>query len=177
MNNFQHGDLRPLCAGNGSRGSSAAGAVTTAPDGLAGPTLGVAGSTDLADTANLAVWNGTAVRLKCTEFEGLMKEASARVISTAMIEVGRRLAESLAAAEAIEGKGGLAGYRDTVSRLLSIILVEVLNPIYRKYPMVRPPELQEGPGDLSSRVLPKDAAPGGAKAKRSPARKSGRRRD
>jgi hypothetical protein len=63
-------------------------------------------------------------------------------ISGLMLDVGRRLDESLIQVKERCSKDEFESYRLVVGHLMGEMLLEVLNPIYSKYPDLKPPELE-----------------------------------
>lgn len=68
------------------------------------------------------------------------KEA-AKSISDLMLEFGARLDASLIAMQSKLPEKEFHWYRDAVSRIMGPMLLEVMNPIYRLHPSIKPPEL------------------------------------
>lgn len=72
------------------------------------------------------------------------KEA-ARHIVDAMLQTGRILDVSLARMRETASEEEFVAYRDVVSKLLTKMLLEVMNPVFRAHPELTPPGLSAGP--------------------------------
>lgn len=70
-----------------------------------------------------------------------MTKETARNVSALMIAIGHDLNQSLRAVRAAEDAKTYERYLDVVSRVLTITLVEVMNPIYAEHPELKPKEL------------------------------------
>ena len=71
-----------------------------------------------------------------------MTEASAKAISDLMVSMGTQLTESLGMVEDSESKEDFVRYQTAVSILLTDMLTEIMNPLYREHPQLQPPELE-----------------------------------
>lgn len=63
----------------------------------------------------------------------------ARDISDVMIETSRKLEASLAVLRGRTTDAEYVAYRSAVARLLGGVLDDVMNPIYARYPELKPP--------------------------------------
>ncbi len=70
-----------------------------------------------------------------------MTKTTAKAISDLMISIATQLTESLGHVEDTESTEVYERYRDAVSRVLTDMLVEIMNPIYAEHPDVKPPQL------------------------------------
>lgn len=71
-----------------------------------------------------------------------MKSTTAKAISEVMVSVGAQLNESIRLVRSTEEDAEFIRYRDSVSRLMTIMLLEIMNPLYMEHPELKPPELQ-----------------------------------
>ena len=71
-----------------------------------------------------------------------MRRESAKEISDLMVDIGRRLNESLRNVQAKESEADFRAYRDAVSKIMMAMLEEVMTPLYAEHPEVKPPELK-----------------------------------
>ncbi|EPX62622.1 hypothetical protein D187_008810 [Cystobacter fuscus DSM 2262] len=73
----------------------------------------------------------------------MMTRETARKLSELMVDVGRRLDESLHEVQGRESEEFFKKYRRTVGDLMGTMLMEVMNPIYAHYPDLTPPQLRQ----------------------------------
>lgn len=67
---------------------------------------------------------------------------TARQVSELMIEVGRRLNDSVALVQGTSSDEDFGAYRTVIASLLGTMLVDVMNPLYAKHPDLKPDELK-----------------------------------
>jgi hypothetical protein len=67
-----------------------------------------------------------------------MDKAAARHVTSAMLDCGRLLGESVRHVEEAATPDDFLAYREIVSRLLFTMLVEVLNPMFAEHPELKP---------------------------------------
>ena len=70
-----------------------------------------------------------------------MDQEVAQKISDLMLEYGSKLDESLILVQQKCGEDEFKSYRTSVSRLMTIMLREVMNPLYEEYPEIKPKQL------------------------------------
>ncbi|XXF79496.1 hypothetical protein P2318_07005 [Myxococcaceae bacterium GXIMD 01537] len=67
---------------------------------------------------------------------------TAKMLSELMVAMGAQLNESLRLVQETESEEEFKRYREVVSRLMTIMLVDVMNPVYAEHPGLRPRELE-----------------------------------
>jgi hypothetical protein len=67
---------------------------------------------------------------------------TARQISDLMVSVGASLDKSLSMVKDTESEAAFKKYRETVSKLLTTMLLEIMNPIYAEHPDLKPEQLR-----------------------------------
>ncbi len=72
----------------------------------------------------------------------LMNKATAKAVSELMMSIGAQLNESIRLVKSAEDEAEFQRYRDTVSRIMTLMLLEVMNPLYAEHPELKPPELR-----------------------------------
>jgi hypothetical protein len=70
-----------------------------------------------------------------------MTKNTAKVLSDLMVSMGKELNESLRTVQQKESEGDFKRYREAVSKMMTTMLVEVMNPLYAEHPDLKPPEL------------------------------------
>lgn len=68
-------------------------------------------------------------------------EALAKQVSDLMLEVGAKLDASLIHMHSVLPESEFDWYRDAISRILTPMLLEVMNPLYARHSALKPPEL------------------------------------
>jgi hypothetical protein len=68
-------------------------------------------------------------------------EALAKQVSDLMLDVGARLDASLIQMQSVLPESEFNWYRDAGSRILTPMLLDVMNPLYARHPALMPPEL------------------------------------
>ncbi len=71
-----------------------------------------------------------------------MQRSNAEQVSALLLDFCARLDRSLADVQTSEPPDVFDAYRDAVGQIMGTALIEVLNPIYTKYPDLQPPELK-----------------------------------
>jgi len=71
-----------------------------------------------------------------------MTNTTAKAISELMVSMGERLNESVRLVQATEDDCEFKRYRDSVSKLMTVMLLEIMNPLYAEHPELKPPELR-----------------------------------
>lgn len=69
-------------------------------------------------------------------------ESIAKEVSELMLEFGARLDASLIAAQPQLSEDEFHWYRRAVGHVLAPMLLEIMNPLYRVHPDLKPPELK-----------------------------------
>jgi hypothetical protein len=72
-----------------------------------------------------------------------MTKATAKAISDLMVEIGTRLTESLGTVQDAESTEDIEKYQTAVSRILTCMLTEIMNPLYLEHPDIKPSELEQ----------------------------------
>jgi intergrase/recombinase len=80
--------------------------------------------------------------LKTAQRVMTMTNTTAKVISELMVSMGARLNESVRLVQATEDDSEFKRYRDSVSKIMTIMLLEVMNPLYAEHPELKPPEIR-----------------------------------
>lgn len=70
-----------------------------------------------------------------------MTHSTAKEISALMMSMGEQLNTSVRLVQATEDDAEFRRYRDSVSRLMTTMLLEIMNPLYAEHPDLKPPEL------------------------------------
>ena len=71
-----------------------------------------------------------------------MDRDAAEKLSGLMIEFGARLNESVALVQQKGSPSEFEAYRAAVGVILGEMLLSIMNPIYKEYPELKPPELE-----------------------------------
>lgn len=71
-----------------------------------------------------------------------MKKPTAKKVSELMLFIGAQLDQSLAEVKNTENETDFRRYRDSVSKLMTTMLLEVMNPLYAEHPDLKPPQLE-----------------------------------
>lgn len=66
-------------------------------------------------------------------------EETARRVNDVMVGFGLELHATYQVVKSTESQEVSTAYRDLVSRLMMTMLIEAMNPIYAKYPELKPP--------------------------------------
>jgi hypothetical protein len=72
-----------------------------------------------------------------------MKRDVAEAINKLMLEYGARLDESVRLVMESCSNSEFEAYRAAVGQIMGTMLLDVMNPIYREHPDLKPPELDE----------------------------------
>jgi hypothetical protein len=70
-----------------------------------------------------------------------MTQTTAKAVSELMLSIGAQLNESVRLVQTTEDDAEFKRYRDSVSKLMFTMLVEIMNPLYAEHPDLKPPEL------------------------------------
>ena len=70
-----------------------------------------------------------------------MEKDIAKKVSNLMLDYGGKLDESLALVQQHCSEEEFKSYRTSVSRLLTIMLTDVMNPLYEEHPSLKPDKL------------------------------------
>lgn len=97
-----------------------------------------------------------------------MKRAAAEHALSAMIECGQTLVTSLGLVGETGSKADFLAYRETISKLLVDMLIEVMNPIFAEYPDLIPAEMRQPPVRKRARVRATRSRP--ARVRKTPAK-------
>ena len=71
-----------------------------------------------------------------------MTPTTAKAISELMVSMGAQLNESIRLVQSTEDDAEFKRYRDSVSKLMTTMLLEIMNPLYAEHPDLKPPELR-----------------------------------
>lgn len=71
-----------------------------------------------------------------------MTNETARTVSDLMVAIGKQLNDSLSLVRSSETEEDFDRYREAISRMLVLMLVEVMNPIYAEHPDLKPAQLR-----------------------------------
>ncbi|WP_207005764.1 hypothetical protein [Trinickia mobilis] len=69
------------------------------------------------------------------------KKDVAKRISELMLSIGKEVDDSLAFVQASCSPDEYEAYKDFVSKIMTSILLDVLNPVYQRHPDIKPPGL------------------------------------
>jgi hypothetical protein len=72
----------------------------------------------------------------------IRNEAIARELSEALLDCSRRLHDTVRLVEVSCDADELKVYRLAIGKVLGEMLFEVMNPLYREHPSIKPQELQ-----------------------------------
>lgn len=72
-----------------------------------------------------------------------MKKDVAETISKLMLEYGAKLDGSVKLVMDTSDAKEFEVYRAAIGQIMGTMLVDVMNPIYREYPELKPPELED----------------------------------
>lgn len=72
-----------------------------------------------------------------------MKRDIAETINNLMLEYGAKLDESVRLVMENCGKDEFDRYRSAVGQMMGTMLLDVMNPIYREHPDLKPPQLED----------------------------------
>lgn len=70
-----------------------------------------------------------------------MTKNTAKAISDLMVSIGSQLTQSMDLVRSTESTEDVERYREAVSRILTEMLTEVMNPLYVEHPDIKPKEL------------------------------------
>jgi hypothetical protein len=72
-----------------------------------------------------------------------MKKDIAEKISALMLEYGEKLDNSVKIVMDTSSTEEFEAYRNAVGQIMGTMLVDIMNPLYREYPDLKPPELED----------------------------------
>jgi hypothetical protein len=72
----------------------------------------------------------------------MMNNTTAKAISELMVSMGERLNESVRLVQATEDEAEFKRYRESVSKIMTTMLLEIMNPLYAEHPDLKPPALR-----------------------------------
>lgn len=72
-----------------------------------------------------------------------MKKDVAETISKLMLEYGAKLDSSVKLVMDTSSADEFEAYRTAVGQIMGTMLVDIMNPIYREHPDLKPPELDD----------------------------------
>jgi hypothetical protein len=72
----------------------------------------------------------------------MMNISTAKEVSDLMVSMGERLNASVRLVQATEDEAEFRRYRDAVSKIMTTMLLEIMNPLYAEHPDLKPPELR-----------------------------------
>lgn len=72
-----------------------------------------------------------------------MKREVAETINQLMLEYGAKLNESVRLVMESSSAAELEGYRAAVGQIMGTMLLDIMEPIYREHPDLKPPELED----------------------------------
>ena len=67
---------------------------------------------------------------------------TAILISELMLRFGKELDESVAVVESHCDEGEFESYREVVGLIMGVMLIKIMNPLYEKYPEIKPDGLK-----------------------------------
>jgi hypothetical protein len=70
-----------------------------------------------------------------------MDKATAKQISVLMLEYGAKLDESVKLVKQTCSEDDFRKYRDAVGKVLGYMLLDIMNPLYKEHPDLKPPDL------------------------------------
>jgi hypothetical protein len=70
-----------------------------------------------------------------------MKEENAKQVADLMVRIGHDLSSSVDVVKNGEPHEEYLRYQSSVSKLLTLMLIEIMNPVYLEYPHLKPSEL------------------------------------
>jgi hypothetical protein len=71
-----------------------------------------------------------------------MTNTTAKAVSELMLSMGASLDASISAVQSSESDAEFRKYRDSVSKILTTMLLEIMNPLYAEHPGLKPPQLK-----------------------------------
>lgn len=71
-----------------------------------------------------------------------MTKTTAKAVSELMLSIGASLDESISTVQASESDSEFRKYRDSVSKIMTTMLLEIMNPLYAEHPDLKPQELK-----------------------------------
>jgi hypothetical protein len=71
-----------------------------------------------------------------------MDEKSAEIVSREMLDLAARLDASIALMQIHLPPTDYVNYRGAVGELMGRMLIEFMNPLYKQYPALKPPQLR-----------------------------------
>ena len=71
-----------------------------------------------------------------------MKKENAIILSELMLEYGAKLNGTLAQIEPNCNKEEFENYRNAIAKIMGYMLIEIMNPIYEKFPELKPDDLK-----------------------------------
>lgn len=72
-----------------------------------------------------------------------MKKDVADVINRLMVDYGAKLNESVRLVMETSSAEEFETYRTAVGQIMGTMLIDIMNPIYREHPELKPPELED----------------------------------
>jgi len=72
-----------------------------------------------------------------------MKRDVAEAINALMLEYGAKLDDSVRLVMQSCSEAEFYAYRAAIAQMMGTMLIDVMNPIYREYPDLKPPELDD----------------------------------
>ena len=82
---------------------------------------------------------------ECTERQQVrlsMTKNTAKQISDLMVSMGAQLNESIRAVQQSEDETDFKRYREVASKLMTTMLLEIMNPLYVEHPDLKQPEME-----------------------------------
>jgi hypothetical protein len=71
-----------------------------------------------------------------------MTKTTAKAVSELMLSMGASLDASISTVQSSESDAEFRKYRDSVSKILITMLLEIMNPLYAEHPDLKPPQLE-----------------------------------
>lgn len=71
----------------------------------------------------------------------IQDKAIASQISTLMLEYGAKLNASASEVQTKVSEEEFHAYRRAIGRIMGVMLLDIMNPIYEKHPELKPPQL------------------------------------
>lgn len=71
-----------------------------------------------------------------------MTKETARQVSELMVSMGAEFDRSLGLVKEAESEADFRRYRETISKIMTIMLLEIMNPLYVEHPELKPEHLR-----------------------------------
>lgn len=71
-----------------------------------------------------------------------MTKETARQVSDLMVSMGAGLDRSLGLMKEAESEADFKRYRESISKIMTVMLLEIMNPLYGEHPDLKPDQLR-----------------------------------